>query len=185
SVCGLSLDPLVLVVFILITARALSHSVQSMERYHEEYHRLHDKEAAIRKSYVEIYSPAMVSILADGVAILTIAVASIPIMQKLAYVASFWIVSIFLSVVTLHPIILMWVKPPHEVHSIGFFDRIFTKVCDALVGVSSGVARWVNVGSFAVVMVVGLYLAQQLKVGDTSLGAALFYPDHPHNVAFQ
>jgi len=185
ALCGFSLDPLVLVVFILITARALSHSVQSMERYHEEYHRLHDKEAAIRKSYVEIYSPAMVSILADGVAILTIAVASIPIMQKLAYVASFWIVSIFLSVVTLHPIILMWVNPPQEVNSIGFFDRAFGAICESLIRISSGTARWINVASFALVMVAGVYLAQQLKVGDTSLGAALFYPDHPHNVAFQ
>lgn len=185
AMCGFSLDPLVLVVFILITARALSHSVQSMERYHEEYHRLHDKEAAIRKSYVEIYSPAMVSIVADGVAILTIAVASIPLMQKLAYVASFWIISIFLSVVTLHPIILMWVKPPKEVPAIGIADRVVGVICNWLVRVSSGTARWVNVGSFAVIMVVGLYLAHQLKVGDTSLGAALFYPDHPHNVGFQ
>ena len=48
----------------------------------------------------------MVSIVADGLAILTIAVASIPLMQKLAFVAGFWIISIFISVVTLHPIIL-------------------------------------------------------------------------------
>src|SRR5581483_1073023 len=34
---GLNLDPLVLVVPIFLSARALSHSVQSMDRYHEEY----------------------------------------------------------------------------------------------------------------------------------------------------
>jgi hypothetical protein len=184
GLCGFSLDPLVLVVFILITARALSHSVQSMERYHEEYHRLHDKEAAIRKSYVEIYSPAMVSILSDGLAILTIAVASIPIMQKLAFVSSFWIISIFLSVVTLHPIVLMYVRPPKEVRSIGAADHLYDFICRWLVYISTGTARWVNIGVFAVVMVAGLYLAQQLKVGDTTMGAALLYPDHPHNVAF-
>ena len=50
---GFSLDPLVIVVFVLITARTLSHSVQSMERYHEEYFRLGDKNAAIVKSYIE------------------------------------------------------------------------------------------------------------------------------------
>ncbi len=36
---GLNLDPLVLVIPIFLSARALSHSVQSMDRYHEEYHR--------------------------------------------------------------------------------------------------------------------------------------------------
>src|SRR2546422_487611 len=119
GLCGLSLDPLVLVIPLLISARAHSHSVQSMERYHEEYHRLHDKEQAIVKSYSEIYAPAMVSILADGLAILTLLVARIPIIQKLAILCSFWIISIFISVVTLHPIILSFTPPPAEEHVSG------------------------------------------------------------------
>src|SRR6185295_13578843 len=116
---NVSLDPLVLVIPLLISARAHSHSVQSMERYHEEYHRLRDKDQAIVKSYAEIYAPAMVSILADGVAILTLLVARIPIIQKLAILCSFWIISIFISVVTLHPIILSFTPPPAEEHVSG------------------------------------------------------------------
>ncbi|MFN8544379.1 MAG: MMPL family transporter [Candidatus Binatia bacterium] len=111
---GLTLDPLVLVIPLLISARAHSHSVQSMERYHEEYHRLRDKEGAIVKSYTEIYAPAMVSLLADGLATLTLLVARIPLIQKLAILCSFWIISIFVSVVTLHPIILSFTSPPEE-----------------------------------------------------------------------
>ena len=113
-VMNLSMDPLVLVIPLLISARAHSHSVQSMERYHEEYHRLKDKDQAIVKSYTEIYAPAMVSLLADGLATLTLLVASIPLIQKLAILCSFWIISIFVSVVTLHPIILAYTPPPRE-----------------------------------------------------------------------
>src|SRR5689334_15440331 len=116
---ALSLDPLVLVIPLLISARAHSHSVQSMERYHEEYHNLRNKEQAIVKSYAEIYAPAMVSILADGLAILTLLVARIPIIQKLAILCSFWIISIFISVVTLHPIILSFTPPPAQEHVSG------------------------------------------------------------------
>src|SRR5437764_475363 len=116
---ALSLDPLVLVIPLLISARAHSHSVQSMERYHEEYHRLGDKNQAIVKSYTEIYAPAMVSLLADGLAILTLLVARIPIIQKLAILCSFWIISIFISVVTLHPIILSFTPPPAGEHVSG------------------------------------------------------------------
>src|SRR5256712_1287627 len=119
GLCGLNLDPLVLVIPLLISARAHSHSVQSMERYHEEYHRLRDKSQAIVKSYTEIYAPAMVSLLADGLAILTLLVARIPIIQKLAILCSFWIISIFISVVTLHPIILSFTPPPAEEHISG------------------------------------------------------------------
>jgi predicted RND superfamily exporter protein len=116
---GLNLDPLVLVIPLLISARAHSHSVQSMERYHEEYHRLGDKDRAIVKSYAEIYAPAMVSILADGLAVLTLLVARIPIIQKLSILCSFWIISIFISVVTLHPIILSFTPPPAGEHRSG------------------------------------------------------------------
>src|SRR5205809_7615595 len=90
-----------------------------MQHYDEEYRRLGDKNQAIVKSYTEIYAPAMVSLLADGLAILTLLVARIPIIQKLAILCSFWIISIFISVVTLHPIILSFIPPPAEQHESG------------------------------------------------------------------
>lgn len=185
---GLSLDPLVLVIPLLISARAHSHSVQSMERYHEEYHRLKDKDAAIVKSYTEIYAPAMVSIVADGIAILTLIVARIPIIQKLAILCSFWIISIFVSVVTLHPIILAYVKPPkldeHASEQKGIFARAYDRFEEFLVWCSTGSRRgWMAV-FLAFLLVFGFYFAQKVKPGDTSPGKALLYDDHPHNVAF-
>lgn len=183
GMCGFSLDPLVIVVFVLITARALSHSVQSMERYHEEYYKLRDKDAAIVKSYMSLYAPAMVAITSDGLAILTIAVASIPLMQKLAFVASFWIISIFFSVVTLHPIILSFVKPPDEHPQANVFKKGANLFTGALVRLSIGGWRWGVVTLFVATMAFGLYFSHKLKTGDTSPGMALLYPDHPYNVA--
>jgi len=184
GLCGFTLDPLVLVVFVLITARALSHSVQSMERYHEEYLLCHDRETAIVRSYVGLFSPAMVSIVADGLAILTIAIASIPLMQKLAFVASFWIVSIFLSVVTLHPIILTTVQPPREraTHRRGS-ERLYDGITRRLIALATGRMRRVVLVVFATLMVFGVYFARQLKIGDTNIGEALLYHDHPYNQA--
>ncbi|TMA40088.1 MAG: hypothetical protein E6J83_14230 [Deltaproteobacteria bacterium] len=251
---GLSLDPLVLVIPLLISARAHSHSVQSMERYHEEYRRLGDKNQAIVKSYTEIYAPAMVSLLADGLAILTLLVARIPIIQKLAILCSFWIISIFVSVVTLHPIILSFTPPPSEetagqgilerfmawmilvavawlfylyaviptwpvqvllavaVAGLGFdllldrrlpgyawlgtamshatdaFGRFFGALYEAiergLVWLAGGWRRGAMAVCLLSLLAVGLYFQHLLKVGDTTPGAALLYPDHPYNVAF-
>jgi predicted RND superfamily exporter protein len=109
---GLNLDPLVLVIPIFLSARALSHSVQSMDRYHEEYHRTHDKHQAIVESYSHLFPPAIASVLSDGIGILLVAIAPIPLIQKCAIFSSFWIVSIIISVVTLHPIILSATSPP-------------------------------------------------------------------------
>lgn len=185
---GLSLDPLVLVVPLLISARAHSHSVQSMERYHEEYDKLQDKHAAIVKSYTEIYAPAMVSIVADGLAILTLYVARIPIIQKLALLCSFWIISIFISVVTLHPIILDFVKPPkpHEKpQTPGLFARAYDKFEQLLIWLSTGGRRVWMCASLVVLLVFGFYYAQKVKAGDMTPFDALLYEDHPANVAFR
>ncbi len=183
GLCGFSMDPLVIVVFVLITARALSHSVQSMERYHEEYFHLHDKDAAIVRSYISLYSPAMVAIMSDGLAILTIAVASIPLMQKLAYVASFWIISIFFSVVTLHPIILSFVRPPKEHRQGNIFDKMADVSSRYIVALGVGNWRWVVCALLVVTLAVGLHYGHKLRTGDTSPGMALLHENHPYNVA--
>jgi predicted RND superfamily exporter protein len=115
---GFNLDPLVLVIPIFLTARALSHSVQSMDRYHEEYYRLKDKHQAIVVSYSHLFAPAIASIVTDGIGLLIVAVAPIPLIQKVAIFASFWVISIFISVVTLHPIILSYINPPPEHHTL-------------------------------------------------------------------
>ena len=112
AVLGFNLDPLVLVIPIFLTARALSHSVQSMDRYHEEFYRLKDKHQAIIVSYSHLFQPAMSGIVTDGIGLLIVAVAPIPLIQKVSIFASFWIVSIFISVVTLHPILLSYIDPP-------------------------------------------------------------------------
>jgi uncharacterized protein len=252
---GLNLDPLVLVIPLLISARAHSHSVQSMERYHEEYHRLHNKDQAIVKSYAEIYAPAMVSILADGLAVLTLLVARIPIIQKLSILCSFWIISIFISVVTLHPIILSFTPPPagdqisgrtalerfmswmmivaiswllwlyefipgtpvvglfgltiagmlvdllfgkalpiysHVGFAISrctdefgtFFGRLYLAIENFLVWLACGWRRPAMGVALVALLTFGLYFQHLLKVGDTTPGAALLYPEHPYNVAF-
>src|SRR5207249_2009911 len=154
---GFNLDPLVLVVLVLITARALSHSVQSMERYHEEYHRLQNKQEAILSSYLGLFSPAIVSIAADGFATLTLALAHIPLIQKLAYVSSFWIFTIFISVVTLHPIILYFIPPPPNDPKAGtrFSDKLYTSINRAMVKISQGNKRYFVLGSFSIALVIG------------------------------
>src|SRR5690606_18847802 len=81
-----------------------------------EYYRLHDKQQAIIVSYSHLFQPAMSGIITGGIGLLVVAVAPIPLIQKVAIFASFWGVSIFISVVTLHPILLSYVAPPPQPH---------------------------------------------------------------------
>jgi uncharacterized protein len=158
---GLNLDPLVLVIPIFLTARALSHSVQSMDRYHEEYHRLGDKHAAIVESYSHLFPPAIASILADGFGILIVAIAPIPLIQKVAVFSSFWVISIFVSVVTLHPIILSVINPP------GVHDRRYPAW-----------ARWLGHATLAVagaIVLVGALRISLALIGPVKTGIMLAF----------
>src|SRR4051812_27134495 len=187
TLLGFNLDPLVLVVPIFLTARALSHSVQSMDRYHDEFYRLGDKHEAIVVSYGALFPPAMASIITDGLGILLVAVAPIPLIQKVALFASFWIVSIFISVVTLHPIILAYIDPPpppaaneHERLS----ERFYLAITNAVIWASEGWRRWAVLVVTAAIGIGAFGVGRQLKVGDMTPGAALLFADHPYNVAY-
>jgi predicted RND superfamily exporter protein len=182
---GFNIDPLVLVVFVLITARALSHSVQSMERYHEEYVRLQNREQAILSSYLSLFDPAFVSIAADAAALLTLAVARIPVIQNLAYVSSFWILTIVVSVITMHPVLLTFIPPPRHDPKAGtrLSDRFYQGMCHGLVWLSQGSRRYISVVALVLSFTLGLYLSHLLSVGTVSIGESIMYPDHPYNVA--
>ena len=208
SVMGYHIDPLVLVVPLLLSARALSHSVQSMERYHEEYARVGDKKQAIICAYGHLYKPAILSIVTDGLGVLTIAVASIPLMRNLAFFSSFWILSIYVSSVVLHPVLVAILPPPRQKHlrrketedaSSGSSyeteaeeirkitarpgDRVYLKICHGLIYLTESWRRWAVVGVVTVIIFGGGYYARNLKVGDTSAGKAILYGDHSYNVA--
>ncbi|MBW1903130.1 MAG: MMPL family transporter, partial [Deltaproteobacteria bacterium] len=186
SMLGYQLDPMVLVVPLIITARALSHSVQTMARYHEEYAQHQNRGQAIIKAYGELLRPGTLSIVTDGIGVLLIAVATIPLMRNLAFFCSFWIVSIFVSVLTLNPILLSFLKPP-EKHQIvtETGGRFYRSLAHVLIKPSKGKARWVLVGLIVLILIVGGRYSLKLKVGDTQAGAALLFPDNPYNQAFK
>ncbi len=222
SLVGFNVDPLVLVIPIFMTARALSHSVQSMDRYHEEYHRLGDKNAAIVESYSHLFAPAIASIITDGAGLLIIAgglgtslslngticvtllgwlatrmapgrrrgfiaagvvaafavltvlapelfpTALVPLIRKVAIFSSFWVISIFISVVTLHPIILSFIDPPGAQRVAR--SRARTLLHRAPIWLSAGAVLWL-----VVALEVWQLLRPEIWAGIAVLVAALVW----------
>jgi predicted RND superfamily exporter protein len=156
-----------------------------MERFHEEYHRLGDKQAAIISSYVNLFDPAFVSVAADALALLTLAAARIPVIQNLAFAASFWILTITVSVITLHPVLLSLLPPPYRDNKAGarLSDRFYTLMCHFLVWFSRDDRRYVSVVVLIFVLTLGISFSLQLQVGTMSIGEALMYPQHPYTIA--
>lgn len=193
---GFNVDPLLLVVPVLLSARALSHSCQCMDRYHQEYAVIGDKKQAIIKAYAAVFEPCLVGTVADGIGCLTICIASIPLMQKLAYVSSFWVISILLAVTILNPCILYFLPAPAIEDKVKVkswigkrkfsgWSRLYQSTMELLLHLSGPRLKWWTVAVIIGLASCGAYTAASLRIGDSSAGGAILYPNHPYNVASQ
>ena len=183
---GYMLDPLVMVIPLIVTARALSHTVQFMARYHEEYLIDRNRNEAIIRSYGALLMPCVLGVLCDAVGLLLISVATIPLMRQLGFFGSFWVMTIIVSVPTLTPILLSFVSAP-KIHLAerAVRGRMYAGIARLLMKPSAGRGRWVMMGILILVLVVGGWYGHQVKIGDTEAGASLLFPDHPYNESFK
>ncbi|MBU4009605.1 MAG: MMPL family transporter, partial [Proteobacteria bacterium] len=184
---GINVDPLVLVIPLLLSARALSHSVQSMERYHEEYAVVGEQKQAIIRAYGYLYKPGILGLITDGLGVLTIAVASIPLMRNLAIYGSFWIISIYVSSIVMHPVLVSLLPPPRAKHlkknelagldketereklreiTARPGDKMYIKMGEFLISLSQGFRKWIILSIVILIIIGGGYITQKyLRVG--------------------
>jgi uncharacterized protein len=179
---GFGLDPLVLVIPFLITARAVSHSVQMHDRYYEEFYRLRDKEKAILSSFSELFVPSLSGILTDAFGVLVILLVPVVFLQKLAITASFWIAAIIVSELILNPIVYYYLDPPHidviERRERGFFKRMLVSISKPMLERSGRIATFA--ATIAVIALCAFFWTG-LKVGDPSSSSPILWPNSAYN----
>ena len=157
-------DPLVLVVPFIITARALSQSVQVVSRYLDDFELCKDRVNAVYKTCVALFRPGALAVIADLAGILLISLAPIPLLQKLATMGAFWFLSIFVSGMVISPILLTLLPaPPKRQARRG---KLVRQVLARMAGISAGPGRVWVFGATIAILAVGLIFARRLIVGD-------------------
>jgi hypothetical protein len=177
---GFNFDPLVIVVPFIISARALSHSVQLVERYIEEYIASGDRIAAATETFVGLFKPGWVAIVTDAAGVLLVLLTPIPLLQKLALMGGLWVLSILVSDMILNPILLSYLPPPKRKadRPPDLLDRMLRR----LAGWTIGWQRRVILAVTLVVFVVGFLFARNLVVGDVHPGTPMLWPDSKYNL---
>lgn len=175
-------DPLTLIVPLIITARCISHSVQVTERFLEEYEISGDKETSAIQAMSELFLPGIVGVITDAAGVLIIAVASIPVMQKLAFFCAFWAVSIIVSVLILTPLLISLLPPPrrrarYTVKPIASYLKYMAAFSTDRRG------SWLIMVISIVVLGLSLAISPNLIIGDNRPGSPLLYPDSEYNEA--
>jgi uncharacterized protein len=182
----INFDPLVMVVAMLITARAISHSVQILTRFHEEVERIegHTETAAqaSKTTLADLLRPGVLGISIDAGCIAVVAMSPIPLLQKLVVLSCVWVLTLIVSAVILTPTLLSWVAHPRGyVHNINvdvYLIRPFLNIC---VKATEGRAKFFIVAFAGIVFVVcGIY-AFHLKVGDANPGSPILWPKSQYN----
>ncbi len=181
---GYNLEPLILVIPLLITARALSHSVQVTERYFECYHESKDVKEACIKSMTSIVPPGTLGIVTDVLGILLIAVAPIPMIQKLAYLCGFWAFAIIFTTLIFCPLMISFFTPPANISEIvdtekgahqwilGIIARIsFGKGAKVVLILTILIAVFAGVGAYRV------------ELGDVHPGSPILWENSNYNIA--
>ena len=187
---GYNLDPLIIVVPVLLVARALSHSVQMCERYFEIYHQIGDVRKASVDSLVSLFPPGVVGIICDAAGLFIIAIAPIRLIEKLAYVCGLWSLSLIITAVVLTFLMLSYLPPPRNVQKVvlssarqnGLLYRIFS-----FIAIFSSTRRW-SIATclfFLLVSVFSGWWALHREVGDVNPGTPILWPDSPYNTAIR
>jgi uncharacterized protein len=187
---GYNLDPLILVIPLLISARALSHSIQFNWRVNEEYVVTKNMEESCFNTVKGLLFPGLAGIITDALGILLIAFIPVPMMYKLGIGISYWSMTMIPSILIFNPVINLYLPPMKNVEKwredrkTGFMEA---KVLSAIAGFSSRKNVPITVtGIFLVLAAVAFYLNLGLVVGDVQEGSPILKPssEYNHDVEF-
>ena len=179
----INFSPLLYVLAFLVGARMLSNSVQITHRYLEELQITDNRKEAMCNTISAMWRPNATAVLTDAVGFSVLAVAKIILMQQLAVIMSFWMITIGLSGI-LVPVICSFVPVRREQIHIqeasesGWLGRMLMTVANFSVGSGKILVTLVAIG----ILGVGLWQITKLKVGDPTPGSPILWPDQQYNL---
>ncbi len=181
SMLGYNLDPLMLVIPFLISARAMSHGIQIVERYYQEVKQGRDGKYAAHVAFSNLFRPGSLGVISDAIGLLLIAVGSVPINDKLAVYACFWALSVIITVIIAIPCILQLLPTP-SVRPAGssIMAKLFSKIANQ---VTRPRVPTIVLLTCAVLFIAALGAATKVTIGETEPGSPLLYADHDYNVS--
>ncbi len=182
SLLGFGLDPYSILVPFLIFAIGISHAVQNINLMMSEMSHGVTPVEASRRTFRALFIPGTTALLADAVGFITLLVIDIGVIQQLAITAS---IGVFVAIFTkmfLLPVLMSWVGVSprgmrQQLKRSGSSWPVFRRVASI---VQPRRATALIVVSL-MLLGVGYYARQDLKIGDLDKGAPEFRPESRYN----
>ncbi|MBI1987840.1 MAG: MMPL family transporter [Nitrospinae bacterium] len=183
---GMKMDIMTIIVPFMIMAMEVSHCVQIISRFYEEYDKWGDNQKAAEETLKGLTIPSVASIVTDGAGFATLFFIPFALLQQMATSACFGVLRIFFTTTVFIHAFVAIIPPPtkKEMARIHGRDRIFKGIMAKVAHLSfSPKPRVAVLGvSFAMVLltIVG---TTYVVVGDLQEGSPLFWADSEYNIA--
>ncbi|MGD9599496.1 MAG: RND family transporter [Steroidobacteraceae bacterium] len=182
-VLGLGIDPLGLLVPFLIFAIGVSHGVQKISAVSDAAMEGLDSVAAARRTFHQLFQPAIVALLADLVGFVTILMIPVQVIREMAVTASIGVAIVILTDLVLLPVLVCYVK-----FGARYRQRVERRQ-ERLAAWWHGLARITNRGPATVIVAIAIVLAvagawkgRETPIGDTQAGVPELCPDSRYNI---
>lgn len=179
---GYQLDPVMLVIPFILTARDVSHGIQWQRRFYSEIEKTGgDVHTAVINTTNLMLPPGLVSILADIFGIIFVSASGIPVLHHIALTGAVWVASSLLMVFVFQPIVMSYLPPPKLEGKVdehlaggleGLLDRFVGKFLEF--PVHPGPARTILLWGAAAFIVFGLLSGQRAEIGYRTVGTPLY-----------
>ena len=183
------IEPLIMVVPMLLVARAFSHCVQYLERYYEILYEVKDKRKAAQLSLGVMMAPGILGIITDFVCLYLIAIAPIPVMHRFALFTGTWAVALIPTDVFLSALLASYLPTPRNVDVlIGKSDKItWHNKLIAMLGSVGRLSHGKHANTTTVVVLImaaaSIFGMTQLRIGNPVEGSNLLFAKSEFNSA--
>lgn len=182
---GFHFDPLIIVIPFLLSARAMSHGVQWLNRFTEEYKAAKNIKTACYETGVGLFNPSMIGIITDACGILIVAMIPIPILRNLAYLGFFWGMSVIFTVVLLLPVMVSFFAAPKNFDTSNgqhMYHRAYiTNMMLSICRWSCGKGRIAVILLAFVFLLIGINGMLNMQIGDANPGSPTLWRDSEYN----
>jgi len=183
TLIGFGIDPMSILVPFLVFAIGVSHGVQMISANGAEIYNGADSLSAARASFRRLFIPGAIALASDTIGFITILLIEIRIIQETAITASLGVAVIILTNLFLLPILLSYLQVDeryrqrlqHRSSGMNWLWQHVARIAER------GKARIV-IGIALVLLVLGTWLAADIKIGDLHHGVPELREDSRYNI---
>ena len=179
---GYGIDPLGLLVPFLIFAIGVSHGVQKISAVSDAVLEGLGSVDAARRTFHQLFTPAIVALLADLVGFVTILMIPVQVIREMAVTASIGVAIVILTDLVLLPVLVSYVKfGPNYRARVEKRQAMLTRWWASLSRITQRGPAAVIIGIAIVLGIAGAWKGRETPIGDTQAGVPELRADSRYN----